>query len=236
MMLINQQVRVTLLSTDGIKDFSDSPHDINKKAYSSRMGKGAQNWYASRLGFNMYLFPEGEFTLVIEFFPPAMDQVTVSVVSSSLNISQQSTRLFSKYSRSIIHLHKYDVTPPEYIFVDLKCQGIENSPSQGRGHLVIYGIEGKQNDVSSDVFDERYYLANGKLTFKTAVEFQTAIFNENIDMKNHQIKNVQDGVENNDTVNIKQSNEFEDDLVKFYRREMQTKVDLLNNKITELTT
>jgi len=90
--------------------------------------------------------------------------------------------------------------------------------------------------VSSDVFDELHYLENGKLTFKSAVEFQTAIFNETIDMKNHQINNVQDGVENNDTVNIKQLNEFEDNLVKFFRREMQTKIDLLNNKITDLTT
>ena len=86
--------------------------------------------------------------------------------------------------------------------------GYCNSPSQGRGHLVIYGIEGKQNDVSSDVFDELYYLENGKLTFKTAVDFsKSALFNENIGMKNHQIKNIQDGVENNDAVNIKQLNE-----------------------------
>jgi len=85
----------------------------------------------------MYLLPEGEFTLVIEFFPPAMDQVTVSVVSSLLNIGEQATRLFSKYSSSIIHLHKYDVTPPEYIYVDLKCQGIAHSPSQGRDHWLF---------------------------------------------------------------------------------------------------
>jgi len=37
-------------------------------------------------------------------------------------------------------------------------------------------------------------------------------------------------------VNSKQFNEFEDDLVKFFRREMQTKIDPLNDKITELTT
>jgi len=42
-------------------------------------------------------------------------------------------------------------------------------------------------------------------------------------MKNHQIKKVQDGVENNDIVNIKQLNAFEDNLVKFFRREMQPK-------------
>ena len=166
-----------------------------------------------------------------------MDQVTVSVVSTSLNISQQATRLFSKYSRSIIHLHEHDVTPPEYIYVDLKCQGIANSPSQGRGHLVIYGIEGKQNDVNSDVFDELYYLENSKLTFKTAVDFlESTNFNEHMNTNNYQIKNIQDSVENNDAVNIKQLNENEDSLVKCFRREVQTKIDLLNNKITEVTT
>ena len=103
--------------------------------------------------------------------------------------------------------------------------------------MVIYGIEGSQNDVSSDVFDELYYLENGKLTFKTAVDFlKSANFNGNVDMKNHQIKYVQGGVENNDAVNITQLNEFEDDLVKFFRREMQTKFDPLNDKITELAT
>ena len=49
------------------------------------------------------------------------------------------------------------------------------------------------------------------------------MFNRNVDMKNHQIKKVQDGVENNDIVNIKQLNAFEDNLVKFFRREMQPK-------------
>jgi len=150
---VNQSTSENNIIVDRIEDFSDSPHDISKKAYSFRMGKGAQNWYASRLGFNIYLLREGDFTLVIEFFPPTMDQVTVSVVSSS------------------------------------------------------------------------------------AVEYlKSTNFNGNIDMKNHQIKNVQDGVENNDTVNINQLNEFEDHLVKFFRREMQTKLDPLNNKITELTT
>ena len=133
----------------------------------------------------MYKLPQGEFTLVIGFVPPVKDQVTVSVVSTSLNIGQEATRPFSKYSRPIIHLHKYDGTPPEYFYVDLKCQGIANSPSQRHGHLIVYGIEGKQNHVSSDVFDELYYVENSKLTLQAAVEFQTANFNGNVDIKNH---------------------------------------------------
>jgi len=44
---------------NGIREFPVSPHDVNKKAYSFKMGKGAQNWYSSRLSFNMYKLPEG---------------------------------------------------------------------------------------------------------------------------------------------------------------------------------
>jgi len=162
----------------------------------------------------MYLLPEGEFTLVIEFFPALMDQVTVSVVSTSLNIGRQSTKLFSKYRRSIIHLHKYDVTPPEYIFVDLRCQGIANSPFQGRGHLVIYGIEGKQSDVSSDVFDELYYLENKKTNMIVP-----------IDMNNKKITNVEVGDDDGDVDNFQQLNSY-----------VNAAKILLNNKIYELTT
>ena len=152
---------------DGIKDFPASPHDVNKKAYIFRMGKGSQNGYLSQLGLNMFKLPDGEYTLAIEFFPPTMDEVTVSVVSVSLNIGQQSTKLFPKYSRSIVHLHKYDITPPGYIYVDMECQGTASSPAQGVGRLIVYGIEGKQNDVDSDVYDALYVVEKGKMVMQT---------------------------------------------------------------------
>jgi len=111
----------------------------------------------------MFKLPDGEYTLAIEFFPPTMDKVSVSVVSASLNIDQQSTKLFPKYSRSIVHLHKYDITPPEDIYVDMECQGTAGSPAQGVGHLIVYGIEGRQNDADSDVFDALYVLEKGEM-------------------------------------------------------------------------
>ena len=163
---------------DGIKDFPESPHDVNKKAYLFRMGKGSQNRYYSRLGLNMYKLSDGEYTLAIEFFPPTMDHVSVSVVSTSLNIGQQSTKLFPKYSRSIVHMHKYETTPPVYIYIDMECQGTEKSPAQGVGHLIVYGIEGKQNDVDSDVFDSLYILERGDMMLQT-----------NLNMNGHRIVN-----------------------------------------------
>ena len=115
----------------------------------------------------MYKLPEGEYTLAIQFSPPPMDQVTVSVVSASLNIGQQSTKLFPNYSRSIVHLQKWNITAPKYIYFDMRCQGVASSPAQGVSHFIVYGIEGKQNDVDSAVYDVLYIVDKGKMVMQT---------------------------------------------------------------------
>ena len=94
------------MAVSGIDDFSRSPHFFNKKAYDLQRHKDASNVYSERLGFNMYKLPEGEHTSCIEFFPVTMNNVSVDVVSTSLNITQQSTKQFSNYTRSIIPMHK----------------------------------------------------------------------------------------------------------------------------------
>ena len=55
-----------------IVDFPNSPHLYNKKAYAFKVAKDDTNLFAGRLGLDMYLLPEGEFTLCIEFFPAKM--------------------------------------------------------------------------------------------------------------------------------------------------------------------
>ena len=152
---------------DGIVDFSGSLHNVNKKAYKFKMGKDAQNEYSSRIGFNMFKLPEGEYTLAIEFFPPSTTNLSVSVVSTSLNIGQQSTKLFVNYSRSIVHLHKWNITPPEYIYIDMHCQGTASSSTQGVGYLIVYGVKGSQSNVDSDVYDTAYVVENGKMVMQT---------------------------------------------------------------------
>ena len=152
---------------DGIVDFSGSPHNVNKKAYKFKMGKDAQNEYSSRIGFNMFKLPEGEYTLAIEFFSQSTTNLSVSVVSTSLNIGQQSTKLFVNYSRSIVHLHKWNITPPEYIYIDMHCQGTASSSTQGVGYLIVYGVKGSQSNVDSDVYDTAYVVESGKMVMQT---------------------------------------------------------------------
>ena len=152
---------------DGIVDFSGSPHNVNKKAYKFKMGKDSQNEYSSRIGFNMFKLPEGEYTLAIEFFSQGTTNLSVSVVSTSLNIGQQSTKLFVNYSRSIVNLHKWNITPPEYIYIDMHCQGTASSSTQGVGYLIVYGVKGSQSNVDSDVYDTAYVVENGKMVMQT---------------------------------------------------------------------
>ena len=111
------------ITETAIVDFPNSPHLYNKKAYAFKVAKDDTNLFAGRLGLNMFKLPEGEFTLCIEFFPAKMTGVSVNVVSASLNVGKQTTKKLPNYSRSIVHLHKWRISPPEYIFLDLKWQG-----------------------------------------------------------------------------------------------------------------
>ena len=65
----------------GIVDFSNSPHQINKKAYQLQLlfEKGSPNQYRSRLGFHLFKLPVGYYTMVVEWFPPEMSELSVAV-------------------------------------------------------------------------------------------------------------------------------------------------------------
>ena len=115
---------------DGIVDFSGSPTMSTKKLINLKWGKTLKMSILLALALTCSNFQKGEYTLAIEFFPPSTTNLSVSVVSTSLNIGQQSTKLFVNYSRSIVHLHKWSITPPEYIYIDMHCQGTASSSTQ----------------------------------------------------------------------------------------------------------
>jgi len=118
----------------------------------------------------MFKLPEGEYTLAIEFFPPSTTNLSVSVVSTSLNINQQATKLFVIYSRSIVHLHNWSITPPEYIYIDMHCQGTASSSTHGIGCMIVYGVKGSQNYVDSSVYDTPYVIENNKIVMATDLD------------------------------------------------------------------
>ena len=159
------------ISVTGIVDFQQSPHKINKKAYALKIDKrSSDNMFLGRIGFNMFKIPEGEYTICVEFIPGKMDGVNVNAVSTSLNVNQQATKVFVNYSRSIIHMHKWRISPPEYLMLDLKWQGKADDASPGDAHLIIYGVKEFQPDVESAVFDSPFTIENGVMVMETDLD------------------------------------------------------------------
>ena len=165
---VNESSSESNIVVTGIIDFPQSPHKINKTAYALRINKrSSDNMFLGRIGFNMFKIPEGEYTICVEFFPGKMDGVNVNAVSTALNVNRQATKVFANYSRSIIHMHKWRISPPEYLMLDLKWQGKADDSSPGDAHLIIYGVKEFQPDVESAVFDSPFTIENGVMVMET---------------------------------------------------------------------
>ena len=152
----------------GIVDFSNSPHQINKKAYQLKLlfQKSSPNQYQSRLGFNLYKLPVGYYTLVVEWFPPEMSELSVAVQGTTISISNYATKTFENYTKTVINFHRWGSSPPQFIYLDL--DGTVTFPSLLTiGHLIVYGVKETISNVDPSVYDTAFVIENGKLVMET---------------------------------------------------------------------
>ena len=105
----------------GIVDFANSPHTINKKAYKLKLTKDSDgsNEYRSRIGLNLYQLPLGLNTMIVEFFPPEMSNISVTASGQTIYIANQTTKIFSNYAKTLIKFHQNSKQAPDDIFIDL---------------------------------------------------------------------------------------------------------------------
>ena len=158
------------ITVTGIKDFANTPHTLFKKAYHFTIGKNAQNEYNARIGFNFYRVPTGAYTYVVEYFPPFMIDFSVDCRSTPLNVNKQIFKKFPTYVKNIVQIHKWQMATPDYLMIDLKSKGGAATPTRGDGRLIVYGIKGTHNDVSSSVLDTPYVVENGKMVMETDLD------------------------------------------------------------------
>ena len=152
----------------GISDFSESPHQINKKAYSLQLlfEKGSPNQYRSRLGFNLYKLPVGYYTMVVEWFPPEMSELSVAVQGTTISISNYATKTFEKHTKTVINFHRWGSSPPQFLYLDL--DGTVSLPSYLTiGHLIVYGVKETISNVDPSVYDTAFVIENGKMVMET---------------------------------------------------------------------
>ena len=221
------------------KDF----YQIKKATYEFTIKYDTSiKYYSSRLSIDLISLPLGEYTLVFEMYYSGktdQNQVTVNATSGTLTVSWTNTNTFSDYSRSIINFHKYIFSSGyEDLDIDiaLKNKVGESYDPNTTIYVVVYGVTGHQNDVSTLVWDSAFALENKALKLKANIDMNEhdiinvdkLSFKDYFDMEGKEIKNVGDGIENGDAANIKQLNEYEDNLVNYISR----KITEVNGKIT----
>ena len=167
---VNESSSESNITVTGIKDFENTPHTLFKKAYHFTIGKNAQNEYNARIGFNFNPVFTGAYTYVVEYFPPFMIDVSVDCRSTPLNVNKQIFKKFPTYVKNIVQIHKWQMTTPDYLMIDLKSKGGAATPTRGDGRLIVYGITGTHNDVSSSVLDTPYVVENGKMVMETDLD------------------------------------------------------------------
>ena len=216
------------------KDF----YDINQATYEFTIDYDSKiGYYSTRLTIDLKALDIGEFTLVFEMYYDKSkidkDEVVVDALSSSLNVSRHNTNKFSDHSRTIINFHKYGFLGLNDLDIDITLKnksGVSYDPT-ATIFVVVYGVLGHQNDVDTRIWDRIYYVDNQNVKFEAAIDMNdhdvinvdNLSMNNFINMNDNQIKNLQDGNEDGDAVNVKQLNENESTLTNF-----------INRKITEV--
>ena len=172
----------------GIVDFAASPHEINKKAYEFTLVKDTDgsNDYRSRIGFNLYSLPLGYYTIIIEYMPPEMTNVIVTVQGTTISINSQTTKIFSNYTKTLVKFHNFTKTTPDYIFINLHGK----TTSSTTGHLIVYGVKGYVSSVEPKIYDTVFSVYNGNMVMQT-----------NIDLNNHKIINLANPTDDGDACN-----------------------------------
>ena len=195
----------------GIVNFSNSPHQINKKAYQLKLlfQKSSPNQYQSRLGFNLYKLPVGYYTFVVEWFPPEMSELSVTVQGTTISISNYATKTFENYTKTVVNFHRWGSSPPQFIYLNLN--GTVTFPSLLTiGHLIVYGVKETISNVDPSVYDTAFAVENGKMVMETK-----------LDMNNHKIINLDDPLNEGDACNKRSLNIVE------------TKINNLSSNLSE---
>ena len=213
------------------KDF----YQIKKATYGFTIKYDSSiKYYSTRLSIDLISLPLGEYTLVFEMYYSGRtdgNQVTVNATSGTLTVSRTNTNTFSDHSRSTINFHKYIFSSGyEDLDIDiaLKNKAGDSYDLNTTIYVIVYGVTGHENEVSTLVWDSAFALENKALKIKANIDMNehdiinvdNLSFKSTLDMGGKEIKNVGDGIENGDAANIKQLNEYENTLLTFINRKI----------------
>ena len=89
--------------------------------------------------------------MVVKWFPPEMNEVSVTPQATTISISNHSTKTFEKYTKTVIHFHRWGSSPPQYIFLNLHGTVVKETIS----------------NVDSSVYDTAFVIEDGQMKMET---------------------------------------------------------------------
>ena len=104
--------------------------------------------------------------MVVEWFPPEMNEISVTPQGTTISISDHTTKTFEKYTKTVIHFHRRGSSPLQYLYLDL--HGTVRNPSLITiGHLIVYGVKETILNVEPSVYDTAFVIENGQMVMQT---------------------------------------------------------------------
>ena len=104
--------------------------------------------------------------MVVEWFPPEMSELSVTVQGTTISISNYATKTFEKYTKTVINFYRWGSSPPQFLYLDL--HGTVSFPSLLTiGHLIVYGVKEAISNVDPSVYDTAFVIENGKMVMET---------------------------------------------------------------------
>ena len=222
------------------KDF----HKINQQTYQFKIDYDSSiGYYSTRLGVNVVYLPIGYYTIVFEMYfsdKIDLDKITINALSGTLSVSKINTKKSSDHTRSVINFYKAIIFPSDDeldIDITLKNKTGQSYEADTQIFVVVYGVAGTQNDVDTRLWDRYFYVDDKKIYFEASIDMinkdienvNDLSINNELNMNNREIKNLGDGNENSDAVNVKQLNEMETNITNYVTGEFGKVNPVLKN-------
>ena len=90
-----------------------------------------------------------------------MNEVSVRARATTISINDYTTKTFEKYTRTLVHFHRWNSSPPQYIYLNL--HGKVRDSKSVNGSLIVYGVKEYVSNVDPSVYDAAFTIENGQM-------------------------------------------------------------------------
>ena len=188
-------VRGTVINA--YEDYINSPHP-NRKAYKITINPTSNNLYDAAIQFNISYLAVGKYSIIIEYYPPSMQNVNIVATVNQITINKQMKREFSTYSKLLLQIENKVKKATNAII--LQMTGSSVNPFTA--YIIIYGVIEWSDYVSPLVYSIAGGQSSSEIDTASFVKLDgSRVMTGNLDMNTNNIINVKEPVNDSDAVN-----------------------------------